>query len=173
IHAKRKQLQRAAFDAREVEGLVLEFGVAGGRSITLFANAAPDQAVYGFDSFEGLPEDWTTMHKAGHFAQPLPEVPANAELVVGWFDATLPGFLEAHPGPVSFLHVDCDLYSSTKTISDLLGDRIVPGTIILFDDYFNYPAWRQHEHKAFMEFVAANDVRFEYIGAVNCNMQVA
>jgi len=173
IHAQRRQLQMAAFRARRVKGLVLEFGVAGGRSLTLFANDAPDLRVYGFDSFEGLPEDWTVQHRAGHFAQALPDVPANAELVVGWFDRTLPGFLEQHPGPVSFLHVDCDLYSSTKTIFDLLGDRIVPGTIILFDDYFNYPTWRQHEHKAFMEFVEANDVRFEYIGAVNCNMQVA
>ena len=62
--------------------------------------------------------------------------------------------------PVAFIHVDCDLYSSTKTIFSLLSDRIVPGTIILFDEYFNYPNWQQHEYKALQEFVDTKNIKY-------------
>ena len=97
--------------------------------------------VYGFDSFEGLPENWRNGFPAGAFnVDGLPDVP-GAELVVGWFDDTLPGFLDEHEGPVAFLHVDCDLYSSTKTVLDLVGPRLVPGSIVAFDEYFNFPGW--------------------------------
>ena len=61
-------------------GLVLEFGVASGSSITGIAGEMPHRTVYGFDSFEGLPEDWTdddgNLHNTkGTFAQPVPERP--------------------------------------------------------------------------------------------------
>lgn len=173
IFPQRRQLHEAALRARSVPGLVLEFGVAAGHSINFLADALKSERIYGFDSFEGLPEDWTASYKKGHFAQTLPEVRSNVELVVGWYDKSLPGFLEAHREPVSYLHVDCDLYSSTKTIFGLLDGRIVPGTVIVFDEYFNYPTWREHEHKAFMEFVAQRNVGFRYLGAVNCNKQAA
>jgi hypothetical protein len=71
----------------------------------------------------------------------------------GWFEGSIPAWLESNPGPVAFIHVDCDLYRSTQTIFMLLAERIVPGTIILFDEYFNYPNWEQHEFRAFQEFV--------------------
>lgn len=174
IYPRRNQLHTAALKARRLPGLVLEFGVAAGHSVNFIAKQlGPEQKVYGFDSFEGLPEAWTSSYRKGHFAQGLPEVPDNVELVVGWFDKSLPAFLAEHHGDVSYLHVDCDLYSSTRTIFSLLVDRIKPGTIIVFDEYFNYPTWRDHEHKAFMEFVQEHKVKFEYIGAVNCNKQVA
>jgi predicted O-methyltransferase YrrM len=174
IYPRRNHLHRDALKARGIPGLVLEFGVAGGHSVNFIASqVGPEQKVYGFDSFEGLPEAWTSSYRKGHFAQGLPDVADNVELVVGWFDETLPPFLEAHPGDVSYLHIDCDLYSSTRTIFELLAKRIKPGTVIVFDEYFNYPTWRDHEHKAFMEFVEKYGVGFEYLGAVNCNKQVA
>ena len=46
-------------------------------------------------------------------------------------------------------NIDCDIYSSTKDIFDIAGDRINPGCIIVFDEYINYPSWEQHEFKAF------------------------
>jgi hypothetical protein len=101
-------------------------------------------------------------------------VACNVDLIVGWFDQQLPHFLLEHPRePVSFLHIDCDLYSSTKTVFSLLADRIVPGTIIVFDEYFNYPGWRVHEFLAFQEFVSARGVHYEYVGLVPCDQQVA
>lgn len=50
----------------------------------------------------------------------------------GWFDETLPKFAAEVEGPAAFLHVDCDLYSSTRTVFEALGDRVVPGTVIVF-----------------------------------------
>jgi hypothetical protein len=81
----------------------------------------------------------------------------------GWFNESLPPFLSANPGSAAFLHIDCDIYSSTVTILDCFKDRIVPGTIIVFDEYFNYPNWKSHEHKAFEEFIAVTGHQFEYV----------
>jgi predicted O-methyltransferase YrrM len=156
-----------------VEGLALEFGVFSGRSINRMAQGRQG-TVYGFDSFEGLPEEWRDGYDKGAFArQDLPEVLPNVELVVGWFDRTLPKFLDEHPGPVSIVHIDCDLYSSTQTVLTQLRERLVPGTIILFDEYFNYPGWEMHEFKAFKEFVESTGLQYEYIGLHPKHQQVA
>lgn len=162
-----------AVSCATVEGLALEFGVFSGKSINRIAHGRTGQ-VYGFDSFEGLPEGWREGYSKGAFAREgLPEVAGNVELVVGWFDRTLPQFLDHHPGPVSLLHVDCDIYSSTQTVLTQLRDRIVPGTIILFDEYFNYPGWEMHEFKAFREFVESTGLQYDYIGLNPNHQQVA
>jgi hypothetical protein len=153
-------------------GLILEFGVFSGSTINHIASLTSQQ-VFGFDSFEGLPEDWRPDIQKGAFATSLPEVRPNVELVEGYFDATLPGFLERHTESISFLHVDCDLYSSTKTIFDMCGDRIKSGTVIVFDEYFNYVGWVDHEFKAFQEFVASKNIEYEYLGYVPYHQQVA
>jgi predicted O-methyltransferase YrrM len=153
---------RFAADQVRVPGLALEFGVASGGSLRLIAEALSEHKVFGFDVFTGLPEDWRTGFQAGAFAQTPPEVP-GADIIVGLFEDTLPGFLNDHPGSVGFLHVDADLYSSTVTIFDHVGPRLVPGSIIAFDEYFNYPGWQQHEHRAWTEFVARTGITFEYL----------
>ncbi|MGY2051303.1 class I SAM-dependent methyltransferase [Methylobacterium sp. JK268] len=160
---------------RELDGLNLEFGVFSGSSINHMARSFRDQTFHGFDSFEGLPEDWRQGFARGAFATGgLPAVENNVNLIKGWFDHTIPGFLDSFKDiPVSFLHVDCDLYSSTKTIFHLLRDRIVPGTVIVFDEYFNYPSWRIHEYRAFKEFVDYYKRSYEYIGLVPHHQQVA
>jgi hypothetical protein len=93
--------------------------------------------------------------------------------VHGWFDQTLPGFLEEHQQPIAFLHVDSDLYSSAKTIFDQVHDRIRPGTIIQFDDFVNYPGWEEGEYKAFQEFVELSSLQYEYIGFASSDQAVA
>ena len=157
----RKMLQHAVELAKN-RGLVMEFGVATGRTINMIAKHRR-VPVYGFDSFKGLPESWYGNYRRGTFARDrLPPVPDNVTLVTGWFSDTLPRFLAEHPEPVSFLHVDCDLYSSAAFVLTELRDRIVPGTVIVFDEYFNYPGWQQHEHRAFVEFIEATGMSFRY-----------
>ncbi|MBC8506227.1 MAG: class I SAM-dependent methyltransferase [Chloroflexi bacterium] len=139
-----------------VDGLWMEFGVFKGRSLNLIAKNI-DQIVYGFDSFDGLPEDWQIMDKqlakAGTFSlSDIPKVNENVELVVGLFQESLPAFLKKHSKPAAFVHIDCDLYSSARYVLSLLNFQ--PGTIILFDEYYNYPGWREGEYKAFQEFLA-------------------
>ena len=92
-----------------------------------------------------------------------PDLPGNIELHVGWFEDSLPRFLETHDEPVAFMHMDCDLYSSTRTVLELMAPRMVPGTVLVFDEFFNYTFWRDHEYKAFTEFVSAHNVRYEFL----------
>lgn len=155
-------------------GLVCEFGVATGRTINQIAKLLPDTTVYGFDSFEGLPETWQSYYPKGSFKMAtLPPVSANVELIKGWFNETLPGFLQTHAGAARFVHVDCDLYSSTSDVFALLESRIGPGCVLVFDEFFNYPGWRAGEYKAFTEFIARTGHRFEYLSYAKANEQVA
>lgn len=167
----RGALLKYALGLTTIDGLFLEFGVATGSTINLIAPLASNR-VYGFDSFEGLPEAWGDYMPKGAFAQSPPKVHGNAELVIGYFSETLPKFLINHPGDAAFLHVDCDLYSSAKTVLGDLGDRIVPGTIIVFDEYFNYPGWENGEHKALSEFLIDKGLHCTYIGYTD-SQQVA
>jgi len=141
-------------------GLALEFGVYTGGTLSTIAAARPGGAVFGFDSFAGLPETWRSGFRAGTIdaVREPPDVP-GAELVVGLFADTLPGFLDAHPGPVDLLHLDADLYSSTATVLELVGPRLRAGSVVVFDEFFNYPGWEQHEARAWREHVEATPGR--------------
>jgi len=148
-----------------IDGLVIECGVFKGRSINFIATHLPNKTIYGFDSFDGLPEEWTGWegHLTGHFATPIPDVKDNVVLIKGWFDDTLPKFHNETPAQsLSLLHIDCDLYSSTVTILETLATRIVPGTVIAFDEYLNFVSWREHEAKAFSEFCEKYEVKFTF-----------
>ena len=155
-------------------GLWLEFGVYKGKTIRFIADRS-EKIVYGFDSFKGNPEDWRKEYRKGEFElEEIPtSLPQNAKIVPGWFKDSLPKFLDEHGSPVSFIHIDCDLYSSTKTVLDPLKDRFDDGSIIVFDEFFNYPGWKHHEFKAFTEFVQSNNKKYEYIGYVYKHSQVA
>jgi predicted O-methyltransferase YrrM len=153
-------------------GMALEFGVFAGRSLRIIAEMRRDGQVYGFDSFKGLPEDYRSHVRQGAFAvDELPQVP-GAELVIGWFDETLPGFLAAHPGPVDLVHVDGDLYSSAVTVFDAVGPRLQVGSVIVFDEFFNFPGWEDHEFRAWQEFLARTGATFTYEAYTVNNEQV-
>jgi hypothetical protein len=161
--------------ANKPNGLVCEFGVAGGKTIRFLAERTR-ATVHGFDSFEGLPEDWTgTAEQAGRFnakGKP-PKAPANVRFHSGWFDKSAPKFIAETPGEAALLHLDADLYSSTKTVLDAFRGRIGPGTVLVFDEYYNYPNWREHEFRAFQEFVAETGLRYRYIGFSTLQGQAA
>ena len=167
IFVTHRDIIRFAVENAAKDGLYLEFGVATGNTLSEIANSAPGgKIVYGFDSFEGLPGDWSGhVETAGAFKQNrFPKVPSNATLVPGLFSDTLPTFIAKNEGPISFVHIDCDLYSSTATILNNIGVRFQPGTIILFDEYFNYPGWKLHEHKAWVEYSKKTGTQYTYIG---------
>ena len=138
-----------------LDGTLAEFGVYKGTSLTQIAKFFPDRTVHGFDSFVGLPDAWGGTSKgAGAFdigAKPPELSVSNVKFHVGWFDETVPAFAQKYSGPFAFAHLDADLYSSTKTVFDKLSDWFVPGTIVVFDEYFGYHGWQLHEHKAFQD----------------------
>jgi len=171
----RKAMFAHCMQTAPAEGLVLEFGVAQGASTRQLAGMTQRQ-VHGFDSFEGLPEDWAgTEELQGKFSTggTLPNVPASVTLHPGWFEDTIPNFKDHFTDPVAVLHVDCDLYSSARTVLFGMADRLTPGTVVIFDEYFNYPNWQQHEFRAFQEFVDALDVEYRYLGFSIKNGHVA
>jgi Macrocin-O-methyltransferase (TylF) len=162
-----KELMAFGIQATKIDGVVAEFGVNQGGTINFLAKQMPKRKLHGFDSFEGLPESWSgNQMAAGSFNNggKLPKVPANVALHKGWFSDTLPLWVEAHGHEkIALLHVDCDLYSSTVAIFDALEKQIVAGTVIVFDEYFNYPAWQVHEHKAFQEFLTRTGRKCRYL----------
>jgi len=156
-------------------GIIAEFGVWKGESINYFANQCPRARVYGFDSFEGLEEDWYGyVLPKGTFSTKgkLPRCEKNVELFKGWFEETLPSFVEKlNHSKIQILHLDADTYKPTAYVLKTLSKNLAAGTIIIFDEYFGYPNFRSHEFKAWNEFVVSAGINFRYIGYTE--MQVA
>jgi hypothetical protein len=165
-------------------GMVLEFGTATGRTLNQFAHWLPGKTIYGFDGWQGLPEKFNDL-PTGHFAQKLPEVLFNCQLVRGWFgerplqdksgipEFTARDFASTHTAPIALLHLDADLYSSTRTVLNAFVKHIVPGTVILFNEYWNHPTWKKHEFKAWQEHCKIYGVGYEYIAYASDHQEVA
>ena len=145
----------------------LEFGVASGRTINYFSRFT-ETNVYGFDSFEGLPEKWRDGFDKGAFNRNgvFPEVNSNVVLIKGWFSDTLVPFLKEKNKKISFLHIDCDLYSSTKFIFKTVKNYLDDGCIILFDELVNYPGYMGEtgELLALYEFINETKMKYEWVG---------
>ena len=136
----------------KISGSIQEFGVSGGESIRGLAKYYPNEIIWGFDSFEGLPREWkrteTRVVPEGRFRQErLPVVPKNVKLVKGLFNETIPIWLVKNKENVKFIHIDCDLYDSAITVLELLNERITKGTVIVFDDFYSWnPIWKKYEN---------------------------
>jgi hypothetical protein len=159
-----------ALNQMVIDGYIAEFGVYKAEVTNAIAKVLPEKTIYGFDSFYGLPEDWSgwEMFKGEFSLNGIkPTVLSNVELVEGLFESSLPNWLKTHKDPFSLLIIDSDTYNSAKTILNNIGtDQIVNGTLILFDEYFGYINWRQHEFKAWQEFVKKYEIDYEYL-AIN------
>jgi hypothetical protein len=162
IDGTREAWTRHSVELVQTEGHWLEFGVRSGTSLRWCIEARPTQVIHGFDSWEGLPEDWHTgckTFRVGAMAVPMPVMPAHIHLHPGWFDKTVEPWLEQHPGPCAYIHIDSDLYSSAIYVLKTLNDRIVPGTIIVFDELCNFRLsgkmgrWLEHEWRALCEWL--------------------
>lgn len=135
--------------------LAIEFGVYSGYSLSIIRNNYSGD-VYGFDSFQGLPEFWREGFDKGHFqTSSIPEID-NVEMVVGLFQDTLDDFLKKTSNKIKVIHFDADLYSSTIYCLDKVLNYLSEKTIFIFDEYHNYPSWEDHEYKAFSEWLEKN-----------------
>ena len=153
-----------------------EFGVCGGHSFKwwLEHNKNADSKFYGFDTFEGLPENWGTfkqgdMTSGGKF----PEVnDARCTFVKGLFQDTLPGkilSIQNLAGRRKVIHLDADLYSSTLYVLTSMAPYLRAGDILIFDE-FNVPL---HEFKALMDFESAYYIKYDVIASMNNYFHVA
>ncbi|MCA9815352.1 MAG: class I SAM-dependent methyltransferase [Cyanobacteriota/Melainabacteria group bacterium] len=156
-------------------GICLELGTYLGRTANalgvLLSALSPGTKLYTIDSFEGLPECWRDGFPRGTFALTedlRPQLLSNIEQVTGSFEEALPSLLkrleseaEGQKLKIAFLHIDCDLYSSTRAALEILAPHIVSGTVILFDEFGNYPGWQDGEFKAFSEFLEFKNRKLE------------
>jgi hypothetical protein len=146
--------------------LYLEFGVHQGASIRYWSRLLqnPDSRLHGFDSFLGLPHDWTLEgHGRGYFSTngSLPAVDdPRVQFFPGWFEETLPRYRwSEHDALVVML--DADLYTSTATVLDFVRERLAPGSYLYFDQFHH----RGDELRAFAELVDEHELRFRLVGA--------
>jgi len=152
-------------DVANAKVLYLEFGVYEGDSIRYWSKLLknPASILHGFDSFEGLPENWDKRHPKGRFSTGgiLPEISdARVRFFKGWFNQTLPEYsLPEHEKLV--INMDADLYTSTKYVLEGLGERIEIGSWVYFDEFSDW----QHEFRAFREFVRDTGMRFRAFAA--------
>jgi hypothetical protein len=167
LFSDREALWDHAVVHAKADGLFMEFGVAEGASINALAARLPDKKIFGFDSFEGLKEDYPgTRFTKGSFGRggKMPSVLPNVTLVKGWFEETVPNFLRQQPELIAYLHLDADTYETTALLLDLLKQRICIGTVIVFDEYLGFPNWTNGEYKAWQEFFAKHDLSYRYLG---------
>jgi O-methyltransferase len=147
----------------------LEFGVSTGGSFRWFLKNCthPGSAFYGFDTFEGLPEDWGVFAK-GDMIAPIPEVnDARAHFIKGIFQDTMTGFLAEYgpslKGKKKVIHMDADLFSATLFALSQLYPYLQKGDIIMFDEFNVYG----HEFMAYRLFTECFYVKLRPISAQN------
>lgn len=138
----------------------VEFGVAGGGTLTKMVAAKGEAKVWGLDSFEGLTEAWHIQAK-GDFAQSHPPNVPGAHIITGFFEDILPSF--SPPDPVTLAHIDCDIYIGAKAALRWLWPRVISGTIVTFDEIWNYADFSKHEMLALYE--SSLGIRYEWIFA--------
>jgi len=152
----------------ELQGSInyLEFGVHRGESISLWLanNTHSDSRFVGFDSFEGLPENWTKGFNKGHFstAGVAPNIDdERCHFQVGWFNETLPQFVESFSFDASptVVHLDGDLYSSTVVVLFALAAKIKVGDILIFDDFSD----SLNVFRAFQDYLSAYSIQYELV----------
>lgn len=159
---KRDTLLHALDEAR-LSGPILELGVRQGVSTRVLASAT-DARLHAFDSFCGLPDAWHTKG-AGSFttAGQVPSVDGDVVFHVGLFSDTLPAYTATSIEIPRLVHIDSDLYESAATALTSLGPRLMPGVVLVFDEYLGNAHWRADEYRAFQEAVETWGLRYEYL----------
>lgn len=141
----------------------LEFGVWTGESINFLSDFLQKNCIYGFDSFEGLREDWKGYHlTSGTFNlnKRVPKLKKNIIPMVGWIQDTLPKFLLEKKPKINFMHIDTDTYETAKFILENTKKYLCKNSIIVFDELYNFPGWDVGEYKALKETFSDNEYKF-------------
>jgi len=169
------------------DGLWLEFGTWKGQTLDLISQYT-DNRVYGFDTFSGLDYGWESAREGNIKSFDIGGIPPktvipinpyvrfgscgeerlfkdNVEFVCGLFEDTLSDFLRSKNRKISFIHIDCDIYESTKIIFESCFDFMKNGCIVVFDELVNYDGYENHELKALTEFMSFQKVyKMKWIG---------
>lgn len=155
---------RIAAEIGDRRALYLEFGVHEGNSIRYWSKMLrnPQCHLHGFDSFLGLPHDWSLEgHPRSYFSTggQVPQIDdPRVEFFAGWFDETLPRYIWPDH-EVLVVMFDADLYSSATTVLHHVKEKLVPGSYLYFDQLHH----RCDELRAFAEFMEENKMTFRLV----------
>ena len=161
----------------KIEGDLVEFGVSVGNSLEGLIAYSEELGlkfnIYGFDSFEGLPEPSATLDppywQKGEFAASYESVSErlkvasrpNLSLVKGWFsDSLARSDIQAKIRRIAFARIDCDLYQPAVECLAFLESRLVDGAYLCFDDWMDDP--KTGETRAFFEFFERTKYKFRF-----------
>lgn len=166
LFPKTAQLRDFVFKSiKYIDGVCCEFGVYQGDSINYYSEKLPQKQFYGFDTFTGLTEDWAgNPMPSGTFdiQGKMPKTNPNVEFIKGDILTEAPRFFGTFSKKIAFVHIDCDLYKPASVALVCVKPFLTPGAVILFDDFFNYPGWREGEYKALLDNFAENE--YVYLG---------
>ena len=118
-------------------GCFVEFGVYQGGSAWYLAQVAEAQGreLYLYDTFTGIPfKSEFDSHVPGDFGDTSEERVAEAIPYAKIIKGVFPDSLVDMP-PIAFVHVDADQYESYKSALAVFVPRMVPGGLMIFDDY--------------------------------------
>ncbi len=134
--------------------------------------------IIGFDSWDGLSEDWTGMTKGRDKGSQLIEKPKPPDFCIykkGNTSTELKKFLtKQSKKSINMVHFNLDTYTPTKSCLDLLKPFLNKGTILIFDDFYGYPGWSMHENKAFEKFIIKSQIKYKFIcfGKFECALEI-
>jgi O-methyltransferase len=153
----------------------LEFGVWQGASIRKWSelNTNPESRFYGFDTFNGLPEDWKRSIPKGTFQMDgkTPDIEdQRVSFIKGLFQDTIKTFLKEFRNDGRLvIHIDCDLYSSTLYCLTALDPCMAEGSVIIFDEFRDL----DHEFSAFWDYSRSSYRKWDAIAFASYYAQVA
>tara|TARA_B110000977_G_C11089332_1_gene496089 strand:+ start:142 stop:810 length:669 start_codon:yes stop_codon:yes gene_type:complete len=148
-HELRKTLKIIEMD--ETDGDYCEFGCFTGASLTHSLRITSGKEFfkkkifYGFDSFEGFPEEAHKIYKSEDFSADYNEVKkieknskGRCKIIRGFFEESLTdNLIKKNISKISLAFIDCDLALSSIPVFLFIKDRLVNGSFIIIDDYFN------------------------------------
>jgi hypothetical protein len=148
------------------DGDFAEFGVFTGAVTRFIRPRVAGRAYHAFDSFRGVPGTMTlaVAKHAFDLGGVIPDLPPDTTVHAGWFEDTVPQWRAKFSAPIAFAYIDCDLYGSVRTVLEGIADRVRPGSILVFDDWYNFPNWQAHSLRAAQEFVENYGIRLEPLG---------
>lgn len=133
-----------AQQAQKVKGDFLEVGTWRGGTAGLLARCATGRTLYIADTFEGVVKssEWEHYEDRAHDDTSVDEVEwlLRDKLAIDKFEI-LKGIFpdetgdQLPKGPLALVHLDLDVYRSTKDAFNYVWDRVSPGGVVVFDDY--------------------------------------
>ena len=151
-------IRKLVRETKSVPGVTAEVGVFQGASAAIIKEETRKE-LWLFDTFNGFPnsldESDCRAYYVGdckapeEYVQRLMKGKKNVHIVVGEFPKTADPIKDKK---FSFVHIDVDIYNSTKEALEFFSHRMSPGGIILVHDYPAHPGVKKAVQESGLDF---------------------